>query len=59
MPHFLGIHAMQALPIIAVGAKVLSPRRAPSLFGLGAVAYGLLTAGLLYRALSAKPAAKE
>lgn len=59
VPHFLGIHAMQALPMIAAGAKIVSPRRAPLLFGVGAVAYGLLTAGLLYRALTAKPAAKD
>ena len=54
-PHFFGLHAMQALPIIAAGADVLSSRRPVSLFVAGALAYGLLTAGLLYLALRGKP----
>ena len=54
-PHFFGIHAMQALPMIAAGANVLSSRRAGSLFVAGALAYGLLTGGLLYQALRGKP----
>ena len=57
-PHFFRIHAMQALPMIAAGANVLSPRRATSLFLAGTLAYGLLTAGLLYQALCGKPATK-
>jgi len=55
-PHFFGIHAMQALPMIAAGANVLCSRRAGSLFVAGALAYGLLTAGLLCQALRGKPA---
>jgi len=57
-PHFFGIHAMQALPMIAAGANVLSSRRAGSLFVAGALAYGLLTGGLLYQALRGKPTMK-
>lgn len=59
VPHFLGIHAMQALPVIAASALALSVGRAMSLFALGAVAYGLLTAGLLHRALRGKPKTKQ
>ena len=58
VPHFLGIHVMQALPMIAAGARAFGPRRGKSVFAFGATAYGLLTAGLLHRALSAKTAAK-
>ncbi len=56
VPHFFGIHAMQALPMIAAAAIVLSATRAGSLFMAGAVAYGSLTGGLLYQALRGKPA---
>jgi len=56
VPHFFGIHAMQALPMIAASANALSPRRAKPLFVVGALAYGLLTAGLLYQSLRGKPA---
>ena len=59
VPHFLGIHAMQALPFIAAAARVFSPPQALNLFGLGATAYVLLTMGLLHRALNAEPATKE
>jgi len=58
-PHFFGIHAMQALPMIAAGANLLSSRRAGSLFVAGALAYGLLIGGLLYQALRGKPAATQ
>lgn len=58
VPHFLGIHAMQALPMIAACAGAFGPRRRKAVFAVGAVAYGLLTASLLHRALSAKTAAK-
>jgi len=56
VPHFFGIHAMQALPMIAAGANALSPRRAKPFFVAGALAYGFLTAGLLYQSLRGKPA---
>lgn len=55
-PHFFGIHAMQALPMIAAAAIMLSASQAGLLFVVGAVAYGLLTGGLLYQALRGKPA---
>lgn len=58
VPHFLGIHAMQALPMIAACARAFRPSRGKAVFTVGAVAYGLLTASLLHRALSAKTAAK-
>lgn len=58
-PHFLGIHAMQALPMIAAGAKALSPKRAKSLSAVGTLTYGLLTAGLLYQALRGQPVVKK
>ena len=57
-PHFFGIHAMQALPMLAAGSTILSSRRRGPVFAAGALAYGLLTAGLLYQALSGKPAVK-
>lgn len=57
-PHFFGIHAMQALPLIAAAANLLSPTRAGSLLVIGALAYGVLTAGLLYQALHGKSVTK-
>ncbi len=59
VPHFLGIHAMQVLPMLAAGALALSFRRATSLFAVSAIAYGLLTAGLLYRALRVRQRARR
>ena len=53
--HFSGIHVMQALTIIAAGAIIDKPAPA-SLFAIGAVAYAVLTASLLYRVLSVKRA---
>ena len=58
-PHFLGIHAMQALPVIAAGAKAISARRTRSLFAVGTMNYGLLTAGLLHQALRSNPIARS
>jgi len=58
VPHFFGIHAMQALPMIAACTRAFSPKRGKAVFAVGAVAYGLLTASLLHRALSAKTEAK-
>lgn len=58
VPHFFGIHAMQALPLMAAGASTISMRRIEALFIGGAVAYGLLLTALLYQALSAKPVVK-
>lgn len=55
-PHFFGIHAMQALPMIAAGAAVVSRSKATQIFVVGALAYGMVTAGLLYQALRGKPA---
>ena len=59
VPHFLGIHAMQALPFFAAAARAFSPPQALNLFGLGATAYVLLTMGLLHRALNAEPATRN
>ena len=58
IPHFFGIHAMQALPIIAAGAMIVKPAQAASLFAVGAAAYAILTAGLLYQVLGARRATK-
>lgn len=58
-PHFLGIHAMQALPMMAAGAKALSARRTRPLFAVGATTYRVLTAGLFYQALRGNPIARS
>ena len=38
-PHFFGIHAMQALPMIAAGSIILSPRRQGPIFAAGALGH--------------------
>ena len=58
VPHFLGIHAMQAVPLIAAGAMVLDYRQATLLSAIGTVGYGAITAGLLFGALRVRPATK-
>ena len=55
-PHFLGIHAMQALPLIAATAEWLGPGQSRSLFASGAIAYVLLAAGLTIQALRGRRA---
>ncbi len=50
---------MQALPLIAAGALALGFRQATSLFAIGAIAYAVLTAALLYGALRVRPTAKR
>ena len=59
LPHFLGIHAMQAVPLIAAGAMVLDYRQAALLSAIGTVAYGAVTAGLLFGALRVRPSATK
>ncbi len=55
IPHFFGIHAMQALPLIAGIAQLARGRTGALLFALGALAYGVLTLGLLHQALNGQP----
>ena len=58
IPHFFGIHAMQALPFIAAGALRIKPARAAPLFAIGATAYAVVTAGMLYQVLGVRRATK-
>ncbi|TDN38119.1 hypothetical protein E4631_23650 [Hymenobacter sp. UV11] len=53
--HFLGMHALQALPLLgwALGRRV--PRRAALLTGVGAALYVAAVAGLLAQALAGRP----
>ncbi|WP_460581992.1 hypothetical protein [Hymenobacter arcticus] len=53
--HFMGMHALQALPLLgwALGRRV--PRRAAALTWLGAGLYAAAVAGLLAQALAGRP----
>ncbi len=53
--HFMGMHALQALPLLgwALGRRV--PRRAALLTGVGAALYAAAVAGLLLGALAGRP----
>ncbi|WP_375419001.1 hypothetical protein [uncultured Hymenobacter sp.] len=53
--HFLGMHALQALPLLGWALSRWVPRRAALLTGLGAAAYAALVAGLLGLALAGTP----
>lgn len=50
-PHFFGIHAMQALPLTALGSRWLAPERAGPLTIAGALIYGAVMAVTLYLAM--------
>lgn len=53
--HFLGMHALQALPLLGWALSRRVPRRAVGLVGAGALAYAALVAGLLAWALHGRP----
>ncbi len=55
IPHFFGIHAMQALPLIAAAAQLARGRAGALLFAAGALGYAALTLGLLHQALRGQP----
>ena len=53
--HFLGLHALQALPLLGWACSRWVPRRAVWLTGAGAVLYAGAVAGLLLLALAGHP----
>ncbi len=53
--HFLGLHALQALPLLGWGLSRWAPRRASVLTWAGAVAYAALVGWLLRHALHGLP----
>ena len=55
IPHFFGIHAMQALPLIAAAARWMQPQSGGVAAAAGAFGYALLTAVLIRQALRGTP----
>lgn len=55
IPHFFGIHAMQALPLIAAAARWLQPQSGGVAATAGALGYALFTAVLIRQALRGRP----
>lgn len=55
LAHFLGMHALQALPLLGWALSRWVPRRAVALTGLGTALYVAAVAGLLLQALSGRP----
>ena len=53
--HFLGVHALQAIPLLGWALSRWVPRRAAGIAGAGALAYAALVAGLLWQALAGGP----
>jgi hypothetical protein len=53
--HFLGMHALQALPLLGWAAGRWAPRRAALLVGVGAALYCAAVAGLFAQALAGRP----
>jgi len=53
--HFLGMHALQALPLLGWLLSRWQPRRAVMLTVLGTLAYTALVAGLFWQAWSGRP----
>ncbi|RZK62632.1 MAG: hypothetical protein EOO59_02020 [Hymenobacter sp.] len=53
--HFLGMHALQALPLLGWALSRRVPRRAAALTWLGAGLYAAAVAGLLTQALAGRP----
>jgi hypothetical protein len=55
LAHFLGMHALQALPLLGWAFSRWVPRRAVALTWLGTVVYVAAVAGLLAQALAGRP----
>jgi hypothetical protein len=55
LAHFLGMHALQALPLLGWALSRWVPRRAVALTWLGTALYGAAVAGLLAQALTGQP----
>ncbi|MGI4738351.1 MAG: hypothetical protein ACRYG7_24545 [Janthinobacterium lividum] len=53
--HFLGMHALQALPLLGWALSRWAPRRAAMLTGLGTALYAAAVAGLLAQAVAGRP----
>ena len=53
--HFLGMHALQALPLLGWALSRWAPRRAAALTWTGAALYATAVAGLLALALAGRP----
>ena len=53
--HFLGIHALQAIPLLAGLAMLVSDRATVLLFAVAAISYGLLIGGTILQALRGRP----
>jgi hypothetical protein len=53
--HFMGLHALQVLPLLGWGLGRWVPRRAVALTWLGAALYAAAVAGLLTQALAGRP----
>ena len=54
-PHFLSIHALQAYPILAWLAALASEQAAGAIFGVAALGYSLLIAGMFIQAWHGHP----
>ncbi len=54
-PHFLGVHASQILPVVALVLIAANPRRANALTVLAIMGYVALTAAVFVQALSGQP----
>ena len=55
LAHFLGIHALQALPLLGWALSRWAPRRAVALTWLGTAVYVAAVAALLTQALAGRP----
>jgi len=55
LAHFLGMHALQALPLLGAVLSRRVPRRAAALTWLGAALYAAAVGGLLVQALAGRP----
>lgn len=53
--HFFGIHAMQVVPVFALLAERLAPRRASATLAAFALVYASLTVATLLQALAGRP----
>ncbi len=56
LAHFLGMHALQALPLLGWALRGLRPRRGVALLAVGAALYTAAVAGLLMQALAGRSA---